>query len=120
MNDAQLLKEREEILEKVITRAWADASFKEQLLQDPAKAVESAFGVKLPASLKVQVLEETADKRYVVIPYRPSADDQLSPEELEAVAGGVSGGRVGGIILTRSLYRPSLSSLEYQGQITGC
>ncbi len=91
MEEANLLQERAKMMEDVILRAWTDESFKAQLLQDPAKALEAAFGTKFPPSISIKVIEETADTRYLVIPFRPKADDELSNEELEAVAGGGSG-----------------------------
>ncbi len=93
MDEKMLLQERAKIVETIITRAWADESFKAQLLENPAKALEAAFATKLPPSISVKAIEETAETRYLVIPYRPKAGDELSNEELEAVAGGASGGR---------------------------
>ncbi len=90
MNEKEMLQERTRIVEEIVTRAWSDASFKKQLLENPTKAVEAIYGLKLPESIKVKVIEETEDTRYVVIPYRPPVCDELSNEDLEAVAGGIS------------------------------
>jgi len=91
MNEIEeLLRERSRIAEDLITRAWTDDAFKALLLADPAKAVEAAYGLKLPQSVTVKVLEETENTRYVVIPCRPSTCGELSDEDLAATAGGVS------------------------------
>ena len=80
-----------EMQEKLVLKAWSDPEFKKELLADPAKAVEKALGIRVPAFLKLRVIEETADIRYITIPYRANASDrQLGDEELEKVAGGVS------------------------------
>lgn len=90
MSDKELLQERARILENIITRAWSDDAFKAQLVSDPAAAVEKAYGLKLPASITVKVIEETEDTRYVVIPYRPQSCDDLTDADLAAIAGGAS------------------------------
>ncbi len=95
MDEKMLLQERAKIVETIITRAWADESFKAQLLENPGKALEAVFGTKLPPSISVKAVEETAETRYLVIPYRPKAGDELSNEELEAVAGGGSNSGIG-------------------------
>jgi hypothetical protein len=89
MSDIDVLQDRARLIEDLVTLAWSDETFKALLLTDPAKALERAYGLKLPSSVKVTVLEETAETRYVVIPYRPAPDD-LSDAELAAIAGGAS------------------------------
>jgi hypothetical protein len=86
----EYLQERSRIVEDLITRAWSDETFKALLLSDPAKAVEQAFGLALPASLTIKVLEETETVRYVVIPYRPQPCADLTDADLAAIAGGAS------------------------------
>jgi len=90
MKETDLLRERARVAEELITRAWSDEAFKALLMADPAKAVEAAYGLKLPASVTLKVLEETEDTRYLVVPYRPSTADELTDEDLAAVAGGMS------------------------------
>jgi hypothetical protein len=111
MEETMLLQERAKMVETVIMRAWADESFKAQLVENPGKALEAAFGTKLPPSIAVKVIEETAETRYLVIPYRPKAGDELSNQELEAVAGGGSG--------TSISATPRLNSLVLCGGLIG-
>jgi hypothetical protein len=92
MSDKDLLEERSRIIDDIITRAWSDETFKSLLLADPAKALEKAYGLTLPPSVAIKVVEETEDTRYVVIPYRSQACADLSDADLAAIAGGASAG----------------------------
>ncbi|WP_183562281.1 NHLP leader peptide family RiPP precursor [Paenibacillus endophyticus] len=58
--------------EQIIQKAWEDAEFKKQLLADPKAAVKEAFGIDIPDSIEVEVVEETANKYYFVLPQNPS------------------------------------------------
>ncbi|NMG07809.1 NHLP leader peptide family natural product precursor [Brasilonema sp. UFV-L1] len=78
---------RKEIEEKLITRAWQDASFKQELLSNPQAAFEKE-GITLPESIKVTVVEESPSSFYLVLPTQPSETAELSETELESVAGG--------------------------------
>lgn len=73
----------QQLREQIIEKAWTDADFKQQLLADPKAAIQSAFGIEIPANYTLQVLEETADSYYLVLPQNPAAnasedDDVLS------------------------------------------
>ena len=59
---------RGDIEQQVLQRAASDPQFRQQLLSDPRAAVEQAFGIRLPDEVKVQVLEETANHVYLVLP----------------------------------------------------
>jgi Nitrile hydratase, alpha chain len=73
----------------IIAKAWKDEAFKQELLSNP-NATLKALGLKVPSNVEVQVIEETANKVYLVLPSKPSVitDTELSDEQLEAVAGG--------------------------------
>lgn len=74
----------------IIERAWKDADFKQQLIEDPKAALRS-LGESVPDFLDIQVVEETGNTRYFVLPQDPNAvmeSELLSDEELDAVAGG--------------------------------
>lgn len=81
---------RTEIEEKIITRAWQDVSFKQELLNNPRAAFEKE-GITLPESIEITVFEEKNNTLYFVLPTQPSTTDELSEAELEAVAGGWGG-----------------------------
>lgn len=81
---------RKDLESQVIAKAWADEAFKKALMADPRMAVEREFGIKLPSSVNVRVVEETTDNLYLVLPPKNTAAErgELSDLELEAVAGG--------------------------------
>jgi hypothetical protein len=80
------MPDRNELVERIVEKAWKDEVFKAKLMKDPKAALES-MNIKLPQGLKVQVHEETADTVHLVIPQNPSMAE-LPDEDLEAVAGG--------------------------------
>lgn len=59
------------LLDQIIQKAWEDAEFKKKLLANPKAAVKKAFGTEVPDSLEVEVVEETATKKYFVLPQNP-------------------------------------------------
>ncbi|BAZ06032.1 hypothetical protein NIES3974_26890 [Calothrix sp. NIES-3974] len=87
---ANQIEKRQDYETQIIIRALKDESFKQQLLTNPgvAKAeIEKAIGQKVPDDFKVQVLQETADTAYLVLPHVP-ATEAMTEEQLEAVASG--------------------------------
>jgi hypothetical protein len=86
---------RKEFEAKIVKKTWENAVFKKELLANPKSVLERELqsiqpGVKLPASINVKVVEETADTIYLVLPRNPkeALGKELSDSELEAVAGG--------------------------------
>ncbi|GAB1394961.1 hypothetical protein MASR1M60_31250 [Rhodocyclaceae bacterium] len=75
-------------MQQLIAKCWADESFKQKLLADPAGTLK-AEGIEMPAGVKVQAVENTAQQFTLVIPPKP---DDLSDEALEGVAGGMWAG----------------------------
>lgn len=64
---------QQELQTQIIEKAWADEDFKKKLIANPIAALKEAFGLDIPANINVEVLEETADKYYLVLPQNPSA-----------------------------------------------
>ena len=77
-------EEMDKKMGKVIAKAWADAEFKARLLANPAETLQ-AEGIETPAGVKLNVVENTNEQLYVVIPQAPH---KLSDEDLDSVAGG--------------------------------
>jgi hypothetical protein len=87
---ANTIEKRQDVETQIIVRALKDESFKQQLLNNPdvAKAeIENALGEKVSDDFKVQVLAETSDTAYIVLPYVPSTE-AMTDEQLELVASG--------------------------------
>jgi hypothetical protein len=71
--------------EQLVARAMKDETFRQQLLNNPGKAVESELGVTL-----IQVHEDTPTTIHLVLPMQPSASEphELSEAELDMIVGG--------------------------------
>jgi hypothetical protein len=78
---------RQEFERDVLARAAADPAFRAELLADPRATIRKVYGVELPPSIELNVLEETPTTFYLVLPVRA---DQLTDEQLAAVAGGAA------------------------------
>ena len=70
---------------QLVARAWGDEAFKAHLLADPA-AVLAEHGLPVPPGVEVRAVENTDRVLYLTLPPAPS--DELSDEQLDAVAGG--------------------------------
>ncbi|HAE49941.1 NHLP leader peptide family RiPP precursor [Tistrella sp.] len=76
--------DRDDALRQIIARAQEDAGFRTRLKADPHAALTALFGMEIPAGLTISVLEDTPAHIHIVLP----AEDELSDEALEQVAGG--------------------------------
>jgi hypothetical protein len=94
MTEAAASGRRAEIERRLIERSLEDEAFRQRLLSDPRAVIEQELETRLPESIEVRAVEETADTIYLVLPSDSSSVGQsgeLSDQELDAVAGGVSG-----------------------------
>ncbi|WP_063847553.1 NHLP leader peptide family RiPP precursor [Bacillus sp. FJAT-28004] len=78
MSNEQPLKDQ------IIQKAWEDAEFKKQLIANPKEAVKEAFGIEVPDTIEVEVVEESANKFYLVLPENPKT--MKSVDQVEAAA----------------------------------
>ena len=83
--------DRRDLEAKIVAHAWADESFRERLKADPRAAVAEETGITVPESVAIEVLEETPDKAYLVIP----ANRAAIPDEELGLAGGYDMGPLG-------------------------
>ena len=81
---------RAEIERRLVERSLADDAFRRRLLEEPARILEEELGTRLPEGVRVVAVEETAETIYLVLPSTSplGEEDELSDQELEAVAGG--------------------------------
>jgi hypothetical protein len=86
----------------VAALAAADPDFRAELLRRPRASLERAFGVLLPSGLDVIVLEEQANRRYLVLPVDPNAPPEPYELDDDALLEVVGGGRT---------YRPSYPNM---------
>jgi hypothetical protein len=92
---AESIKNRLSSEESIVMRAWEDDNFKQSLMSNPKAAIAEATGETIPDDVEVEILQETANKVYFVIPTNPVAvmavegEGELSEEALEQVAGGI-------------------------------
>ena len=73
-----------EMRAKIVGKATEDADFRARLLSDPEGAIGQELGVTIPASLSIEVHEESGTTAHLVLP----PDSKLSEGNLQAVAGG--------------------------------
>ena len=85
MNDEDLIEQRK-AYGQIIARAWADAEFAERLRSDP-RSVLAEHGVELPGEIDLKVVFAAPNEYYMIIPPKPE-HEELSDEQLDAVAGG--------------------------------
>ncbi|MDJ0799792.1 MAG: NHLP leader peptide family RiPP precursor [Calothrix sp. MO_167.B12] len=68
-------------------KAVKDEAFKQEFLNRPKETIKKELGIGLPSWVDVTVLEETAKKSFLIVPYMPS-EEEISEEEMVAVSGG--------------------------------
>ena len=76
-------------IEEVLARAATDGRFRKGLLKEPRKTLQTMSDYGLPETLRVKFIEKGTDCDALFVLPDPAPVDELSPEELEAVAGGV-------------------------------
>jgi hypothetical protein len=83
--------------EALMERAARDATFRRTLRADPRGTLKRELGMPVPGEVEIEVVEETATRAYLVLPVaQPPKDGQeLSDEQLGAVAGGTGATSVG-------------------------
>jgi broad-specificity NMP kinase len=77
---------RGELEAKLVARAWADEGFRERLKAEPRAAIAEEVGISVPESIRIEVLEETPEQAYLVIPLNRV---EISDEQLDVAGGGV-------------------------------
>jgi hypothetical protein len=74
--------------EMLVQKAAQDDAFRKQLVTDPKGTIFKTLGIRLPDDVKINVLEETVQSLYLVLPVKSTASGELAEHELAKVAGG--------------------------------
>ena len=73
-----------EIRAKIIAKAWKDEAFKNKLLNSP-KEVLKEYGIDTK-DVKIEVMQESQNQFYFLLPLAPTTALTLSESELEKLA----------------------------------
>jgi len=88
-----------ELMKTLVEQAWESATFKEQLIKNPVSTIEQVTGKELTLNNdKRIVVEDQTDNSviYFNIPAKVNIDElELTEEQLELVAGGITPAVVG-------------------------
>ena len=80
---------KEDLQSRIIQRAAQDPSFRQALISNPRQAIQQEAGVEIPASVQIEVVEQTPNKIILTLPAaQGQARGELSDQELGAVAAG--------------------------------
>ena len=89
------ITKEQKLFQEVVSKAWEDNAFKNELITNPVDAIEKLTGVKLNlAEGKTIVVRDQTDEStvYINIPAEQKMEDvELNDAQLEAVAGGIEG-----------------------------
>ncbi|MEM6795126.1 MAG: NHLP leader peptide family RiPP precursor [Acidobacteriota bacterium] len=81
---------RGEMLDLLINFSSQNPEYREALKRNPKAVVAEQFQMDLPDSMNIQVVEETADTSYVILPHVAGEGAELSNADLESLAGGAT------------------------------
>jgi hypothetical protein len=88
-SSADVSKQVDAQMQKLLLRSATDQEFRKKLLTTPREALREFHGQEIPATVDVRFIENTADATFVLPdPIDPAAE--LSEQEMEAVAGGIT------------------------------
>ncbi len=86
------ITQEQKLMQDIITKAWEDSAFKNELVANPVAAIEKLTGKKmeLPKGKALVVRDQTdASTVYINIPAEQKTEDvELNEEQLEMVSGG--------------------------------
>lgn len=88
-NNAEFKQEAEEKYRELLSRSATDPQFRQQLLTNPRAAISEFSGHEAAPDFNVVFIENTADAT-IVLPDPVDSEAELSEQDLEAVAGGIT------------------------------
>lgn len=107
------ITQEQKMYAEIVQKAWENAEFKNELVNNPIEAIEKLTGKKLnlPEGKRIIVRDQTDESSlYINIPAKPNNDDiELNENQLEMVAGGADTGIIKDVVdflSSLSLYSP--------------
>ena len=58
---------------RVVVRAWSEASFKKELMADPARVL-GEHGIDTPKGMDIKIVENNDKQTHFVLPSKPGLD----------------------------------------------
>ncbi|MFZ1361315.1 MAG: NHLP leader peptide family RiPP precursor [Candidatus Nanopelagicales bacterium] len=89
-------------LDELVNQTAVDLELRDRLLADP-RGTLAEHGIDVPEDVEIQVVE--GSRKVVHLPLFPYVGDQLSPEQLEEVAGGANRKMLENLVRTNFLGR---------------
>jgi hypothetical protein len=81
---------RQQFQTKLAERSLKNPEFRAAFIADPKGALEKEFETKFAESVKIYAHEEDVNTLHLAIPAMPENLEELSDEDLEKVAGGMT------------------------------
>jgi hypothetical protein len=81
-----LLDSRQQVEQHILHKATTDAQFRQTLLANPKGAIAAECGITFPETVIIHIHEETPTSLHLVVPTPSGSSDELSDEELDAMA----------------------------------
>jgi hypothetical protein len=106
---------RHDLEAKIVRHCWEDEKFRKEFTADPATAFIKYLQIPAAGLPRIFVHQEDAGSWHIVIPMKPTNTGELSEEDLEKVAGGVTPvvSVVSTIVSTVIVSGASASSVSY-------
>jgi hypothetical protein len=81
---------RQDIEAKIVKRCWEDEGFRTEFTRDPVGTAVKYLEVPAASLPRIVVHSEAPGSWHIVLPQKPANAEELSEEDLERVAGGVT------------------------------
>ena len=90
MSEQAATLSRHDIEAKIVKRCWEDEAFHKEFTTDPVGTAVKYLEVPAASLPNIVVHEEPAGSWHIVLPAKPANVGELSEEDLEKVAGGIT------------------------------
>jgi hypothetical protein len=100
MTESTSILSRHDLEATIVQHSWNDPEFRKEFVADPAGAFTKYLKMPATSLPKIVVHEEEPGTWHIVLPAKPTNAQELSEEDLEKVAGGVTPSIIPSIILS--------------------